>query len=245
MEAIKGGTYSINLTVDETCPKCNGTGAKDSNSIRTCGQCNGRGYVRYQRRSIFGVVESQEACPACNGAGKVIVDRCPECGGKGYTRKKKDIDVQVYAGINTGQQIIVRGYGERGINGGSNGDLVVEVNVKPHSFFKREGNDIHITLPIDYIDCALGIKVNIPTVYGEVELNIPAGTQPSSILKLKGQGVKDGRSGRSGDQYVHLKLAVPNNLSSQQKKILQELRTATPKSETLAYLEKIKNSLKN
>ena len=244
MDAITGGTYTINLSVEEKCPKCNGTGAKDSNSIRKCSQCGGVGYVRMQRRSLFGVVETQEVCPACEGAGKVIVDKCPDCGGKGYIKRKKDIDVKVFAGINTGQQILVKGYGERGLNSGSNGDLVVEVNVKPHSFFKREGNDIHIELPLGFVDAALGTKINIPTVYGEVELIVPAGTQPGQILKLKGQGVKDERSGRSGDQYVHIKVVVPTNLSKEQRKILEDYRTLTPKSESQSFIDKIKNLFK-
>ena len=244
MDAIKGGTYTISLNVDETCPRCKGTGAKDPSSIKKCGQCGGSGYVRYQRRSLFGVVESQEACPTCGGYGKVITDKCPECGGKGYSRKKKDIDVKVYGGINSGQQIVVPGYGERGVNGGNNGDLLVEVRVKPHSVFEREGNDIHIQLPLGFVDAALGTKVNIPTVYGEVELVIPPGTQPNQILKLKGQGVKDTRNGRSGDQYVHIKVVIPTNLSKEQKKILEDYRSATPKSESQTFLDKIKNLFK-
>ena len=244
MDAIKGGTYTITLNVDEKCSRCNGTGAKDSNSIKSCSQCGGRGYVRYQRRSLFGVVESQEACPTCSGTGKIITDKCVECGGKGYVRKKKDIDVKVFAGINTGQQIIVNGYGDRGYNGGENGNLVVEVNVKPHSVFQREGNDIHIQLPLGFVDAALGTKINIPTVYGEVELVIPSGTQPGQILKLKGQGVKDGRTGRSGDQYVHIKVVIPTSLSKDQKKALEEYRAATPKSESQSFIEKIKNIFK-
>ena len=244
MDAIKGGTYTITLNVDETCSRCKGTGAKDPSSIKKCGQCGGTGYVRYQRRSLFGVVESQEACPTCGGVGKVITDKCPECGGKGYTRKKKDIDVKVYGGINSGQQIVVPGYGERGVAGGSNGDLLVEVRVKPHSVFEREGNDIHIQLPLGFVDAALGTKVNIPTVYGEVELVIPAGTQPNQILKLKGQGVKDTRNGRSGDQYVHIKVVIPTSLSKEQKKALEEYRSSTPKSESQTFLDKIKNLFK-
>ena len=244
MDAIKGGTYTITLTVDETCPRCKGTGAKDPSSIKKCSQCGGLGYVRYQRRSLFGVIESQEACPTCGGAGKVVTDRCPECGGKGYSRKKKDIDVKVYGGINSGQQIVVPGYGERGVNGGSNGDLLVEVRVKPHSVFTREGNDIHIQLPLDFADAALGTKINIPTVYGEGELVIPPGTQPGQILKLKGQGVKDTRNGRSGDQYVHIKVVIPSSLTKEQKALLEQYRTLTPKSESQSFIDKIKNLFK-
>ncbi len=244
MDAIKGGTYTINLNVDEKCPHCNGTGAKDSSSIKSCSQCNGRGYVRIQRRSLFGVVESQEACPTCGGAGKIITDKCPYCGGKGYTKNKKDIDIKVAAGINTGQQIVVNGYGERGSQGGPNGDLVVEVNVKPHPIFQREGNDIHIQLPIDYVDAVLGTKISIPTVYGDGDLIIPSGTQPGQVLKLRGQGVKDSRTGRSGDQYVHIKVVVPTNINREQKRLLEEYKKATPSSESQSFIDKVKKMFK-
>ena len=244
MDAISGGTYTINLQVDEQCPRCKGTGAKDPSSIRTCGQCSGRGYVRVTRRSIFGMLESQEVCPNCQGAGKVITDYCPDCGGKGYTRRKKDIDIVVPAGINTGQQVIAKGYGERGYNGGPNGDLVVEVNVKSHSIFSREGNDIHITLPLDFADAATGCKIPVPTVYGEVELTVPEGTQPGQILKLRGQGVKDSRTGRSGDQFVHVKIVVPTNLSKEQKRLLEEFKKATPTKASTSFIEKVRNLFK-
>lgn len=244
MDAIKGGTYTINLTVEETCPNCRGTGAKNSNSIKSCSNCGGRGYVRTTRRTLFGMMESQDACPVCGGAGKVITDKCPNCSGKGYIRKKKDIDIKVPGGINTGQQIEVSGYGERGVNGGSNGDLIVEVNVKPHPIFQREGNDIHIQLPIDFVDAALGTKVNIPTVYGEVELVIPSGTQPGQILKLRGQGVKDVRNGRSGDQYVHIKVVVPTSLNKEERKALEDLRSASKESASASFIDKVKKMFK-
>ena len=244
MDAIKGGTYTINLTVEETCPNCRGTGAKDPNSIKSCSNCGGRGYVRTTRRTLFGMMESQDACPVCGGAGKVISDKCPNCSGKGYIRKKKDIDIKVPGGINTGQQIEISGYGERGVNGGSNGDLIVEVNVKPHPIFQREGNDIHIQLPIDFVDAALGTKVNIPTVYGEVELVIPAGTQPGQILKLRGQGVKDVRNGRSGDQYVHIKVVVPTSLSKEERKALEELRSVSKENASASFIDKVKKMFK-
>lgn len=245
MDAIKGGTYTINLAIDEQCPRCKGMGAKDSSSIKTCSQCGGKGYVRSQRRTLFGVMESQDACPVCGGAGKVITDRCPDCGGKGYIRRKKDIDVKVPAGVNTGQQILVKGYGERGSNGGQNGDLVIEVNIKPHQIFQREGNDIHIQLPLDYFEAALGTKIAIPTVYGEVELTIPSGTQPNQVLKLRGQGVKESRTGRTGDQYVHIKLIVPTSLSREQKKILENYKSATGRSEAEKYIEQSRRIINN
>ena len=221
MDTIVGRDIEIPLTIDETCPSCKGTGAKNLSAIKPCPHCGGRGYVRVQRRSLFGVVEQQETCPHCNGTGKIITDKCPDCGGKGYKRVKKNVKVHIIAGINNGQQIRVKGMGERGVNGGENGDLYVEIIVKPHTYFTREGNDIHINIPIEFADAALGKTISIPTVYGEENLVIPEGTQPGAVLKMKGAGVKDLRSGRPGDQYVHLQIKVPTTMTREQKDLLK------------------------
>ena len=221
MDTIVGRDIEIPLTVDETCPTCKGTGARNAAGIRTCPHCQGRGYVRVQRRSLFGVVEQQEVCPQCNGTGKIITDKCPDCGGKGYKRVKKNVKVHIIAGINNGQQIRVKGMGERGANGGENGDLYVEIIVKPHAYFTREGNDIHINIPIEFADACLGKTIAVPTVYGEENLIVPAGTQPGAILRMRGAGVKDLRSGKPGDQYVHLQIKVPTEMTKQQKDLMK------------------------
>lgn len=232
MDAIMGRDINLTINVDETCSKCNGSGAKTSSDIKTCPHCNGKGFVKVQRRSLFGVIENTESCPHCGGSGKIITNKCPDCGGKGYVNKKKDIKVHILAGINEGQQIRVSGMGERGINGGPNGDLYVEIMIKPHPYFKRDRNDIHINVPLDIVDAALGIKVDIPTVYGDVTLNIPAGTQPNQVLRMKGQGVKDLRSGKPGDQYVHLDVKVPTSLNKEQKKNLEGFKKASNENES-------------
>ena len=242
MDTILGRDIEIPLTVDEPCSSCRGTGAKTPNDIKSCPQCGGAGYVRMQRRSIFGMVEQQETCPRCNGQGKIITTPCPNCNGRGYNRSKKNIKVHIIAGINNGQQIRVPGMGERGLNGGQNGDLFVEVNVKPHNYFKRDGNDIHLTIPIDFYDAILGTSVNVPTVYGEATLTIPSGTQPGQIFRMRGQGVKDLRSGKPGDQYVHLDMKMPTSLTKQQKDLLNQYRDTTKKDDSL--LAKFKKMFK-
>ena len=146
------------------------------------------------------------------------------CGGSGYNRVHRDLDVNIPAGIASGQQIRVSGKGQRGSNGGPNGDLYVEVQVQPHDFFKREGNDIHIDVPLSFVDCALGTTIDVPTVYGDVSVEIPEGTQPEGILKLRGKGVKDLRSGKPGDEYLHIKVKTPTNLSRSEKDLLEEFR---------------------
>ena len=242
MDTINGRDIEIPLTVDEPCSACGGTGAKTPNDIKTCPNCNGQGYVRTARRSLFGMVEQQEECMRCSGRGKIITTPCPSCGGKGYNRVKKNIKVHIIAGINNGQQIRVQGMGERGANGGPNGDLFVEVNVKPHQYFKRDGNDIHLNVPIDFVDAILGTSVDVPTVYGEATLNIPAGTQPGQIFRMKGQGVKDLRSGRPGDQYIHLDIKMPTSLSKEQKDLLNKYRDSSKKDDSL--LAKFKRMFK-
>ena len=239
MDAINGRDITISVNVDEKCATCNGTGAKSASDIHTCTHCNGTGYIRTTKRSLFGPVETTEECPYCHGSGKTIDKPCPDCGGKGYIHKRKDVNVHILAGINNGQQIRVTGLGERGANGGPNGDLYVEVVIKPHPTFQRDGNDIHIEVPLDAVDAALGTELDIPTVYGDVKLTVPAGTQPGQILRMRGQGVKDLRSGKPGDQYVHLAIKIPTNMSKEQKDLLTKYKeTIKPNESWFAKFKK-------
>lgn len=242
MEAINGTKKDITLNFDEICPDCGGTGAKNKDAIKTCSYCGGRGRVRMQRQSLFGVMETEQTCPHCNGSGKLITDKCPTCGGKGYSRKKKTITLNIPAGINSGQQIRQTGMGEIGPNNGPHGDLYIEVVVSSHPNFEREGNDIHITIPLDFVDAILGTQVEIPTVYGDKLLNIPAGTQPGQMLRMKGHGVKDLRSGKPGDQYVHLDIKMPTSLSKEQRKCLEDYKNASKQDES--FFQKFKKNFK-
>jgi molecular chaperone DnaJ len=224
MDAINGRHVTIPLTYDEPCSNCHGTGADTPNDVDVCPDCGGSGYVRQRQQTIFGVMESTGPCPRCHGSGKIVRNRCHVCGGSGYNRVHKDLDVNIPAGIASGQQIRVFGKGQRGSNGGPNGDLYVEVQVQPHETFKREGNDIHIDVPLSFVDCALGVTIDVPTVYGDVSVEIPEGTQPEGILKLRGKGVKDLRTGRPGDEYLHIKVKTPTNLTKSEKDLLDEFR---------------------
>lgn len=224
MDAINGRHITIPLTYDEPCEHCHGTGAENPDDITTCPYCGGSGYTTQRQQTIFGVMESQTTCSHCHGTGKIVKNRCSVCGGSGYNRVHKDLDVTIPAGINEGQQIRVKGKGERGVNGGENGDLYVEIKIDPDKTFRRDGNDIHIDLALGFADAALGTKIDVPTVYGTVTVDVPAGTQPDAILKLKGKGVKDLRSGRPGDQYLHVKIQTPTNLSRTQKDLLTQFK---------------------
>lgn len=233
MDAIMGKKVLVPVSYDEPCKTCGGTGAKTPSSIKTCPRCGGRGYINTQQRTLFGVMESQQVCPECGGRGKIITDKCPDCDGKGYKHIKRDMEVNIPAGINQGQQIVVRGKGEHGVNGGQNGDLYLEIVLIPHEFFKREGNDIHIDIPISFVDATLGKKIDVPTVYGECEVEIPAGTQPNQILRLKGRGIKDMRKGTPGDEYIHIQIKTPTKLSKDQRKLLEEYQKSEGKDESI------------
>lgn len=233
MAAVNGRKISIPVTYDEPCSSCKGTGARSPQDIHTCRNCGGKGYIHTQQRTLFGLMEGQTTCPSCNGKGKTISTRCSTCNGDGYIRVKKDIEVNIPAGISSGQQIRLQGRGERGSNGGPNGDLFIEIIVNPHSYFKRDGNNIRITVPISFVDAALGSKIEVPTVYGDVELSIPPGTQSDNILKLRGKGIKDMRSGNPGDQFVHLDITTPKNLNKKQKELLESFRELENKNDNI------------
>lgn len=243
MDAILGKKVLVPVEYDEKCSKCGGTGAKSPEFIKTCSHCGGKGYIRTQQRTLFGVMEGQQVCPTCGGTGKIISEKCPECGGKGHKHIKRDMEVNIPAGINAGQQIVVRGKGEVGKNGGENGDLYLEIVIIPHAFFKRDGNDIHLNVPISFIDAILGKKIDVPTVYGTVETTIPAGTQPNQIIRLKGRGIKDMRRGTPGDEYIHVIVKTPTKISKEQKELLEKYQEKESKSDSL--FEKFKNSFRH
>jgi len=232
MDAITGKLITVPVSFDEPCPHCHGSGAESPNDVETCPYCGGRGYVSTQQRTIFGMMESQSVCNHCGGSGKIIRNKCSECGGRGYNRIHKDLSVNIPASIASGQQIRVSGKGGRGYNGGPNGDLYVEVQVSDHPYFRRDGNDIHMDVPLSFVDCALGTQIDIPTVYGEVTVGVPEGTQPDQILKLRGRGIKDLRSQKPGDMYIHVKVKTPAHLSRSQRDLLSEFQNQTDKKES-------------
>lgn len=226
MESIFGVNKTVTINVDETCHHCHGSGAESPKDIVTCPTCNGSGHVVTQQRTPFGVFQSEAVCPDCSGTGKKITKKCHVCHGEGYEKKKVKVDLKVPAGIVSGQQLRVSEKGERGYNGGPNGHLYIEVNVKPHKYFVREGNDIHLEIPVSAIDATLGSQISVPTVYGDVKLKIPAGTQPGAKLRLREKGVHDVRSGKKGNQYVTVKVVVDKEISKKQKELYEEIKTS-------------------
>lgn len=220
-EAVFGCEKEIDVSIKDECTSCHGTGAKAGTSPVTCTKCGGKGQVMYTQQSLFGAMRSVQTCPDCNGTGKMIKDKCPDCHGTGYISSRKKIQVSVPAGIDDGQSIRIRGKGEPGVNGGPRGDLLVEVSVRRHPIFQRDGYNLYSTAPISFAQAALGGDVRISTIDGDVLFNIKAGTQTDTKIRLRGKGVPSLRNkSMRGDQYVTLVVQVPEKLNAAQREAL-------------------------
>ena len=219
-EAAFGIDKEITLNLNDTCENCNGVGGFEE---KTCDYCHGNGYVVTEQRSIFGVMQSQSVCPKCKGSGKTFKSVCEKCSGTGQVRKKKTISVHIPEGVETGHQLRMTGKGESGINGGPNGDIYLEINVKESSFYKRDGNNLYIHMPITITDAILGCKKEVPTIYGNVIMEIKPGTQNNTKYKLRGKGIKGVNSIMKGDQYVIIDVMIPDKLTRDQKALIKEL----------------------
>ncbi len=221
-EAVFGTEKELEMTLKDECTHCHGTGAKEGTTPQTCPKCNGTGQVVYTQQSMFGMVRNVQTCPDCGGKGTIIKDKCPHCYGTGYTQSKKKIQVSIPAGIDSGQSVRIRGKGEPGINGGERGDLLVEVVVSQHPIFKRQDTNIYSTVPITFVQAALGDTIRIKTVDGDVEYQVKPGTQTDTRIRLKGKGVPYLRSrSMRGDHYVTLVVEVPERLNEEQKEALR------------------------
>jgi len=245
MDACFGKIESINLSVDEQCAHCNGTGADSPNNVETCPTCHGSGQVITQQRTAFGIFQQQGVCPTCGGTGKKIKKACHVCGGQGYIHKRVSVDVKIPAGIATGQQLRVTGKGERGMNGGPNGDLFIEINVLSHDKFERVGKDIELEIPVSSVDATLGCSVDIPTIHGDVTMKIPAGTQDGVRLRLKGKGVADIHGGKQGDQICTVRVKVDESLTKQERELYKQLQEIQNNGQGDTVWQKFKNSFKN
>jgi len=245
-EAVFGTEREIEIPRMEVCHVCSGSGAEPGTQPVRCPKCNGTGEIRRVQQSILGQFVNVTVCSNCRGEGTVIATPCHHCHGQGRERVVRRIKVNIPAGIDDGAQIRLTGEGEPGLNGGPRGNLYVVVSVKPHRYFRREGNDIVIDLPINIAQAALGAEVEVPTVDGPAELKIPAGTQSGRMLRLKGKGVPFLRERGRGDQLVHIIVTVPTHLSEKQKKLLRELgetfgKDVTPQ-ENKGFFDKVKDA---
>ena len=219
-EAVFGCKKTINIDLDTTCEECDGKGGHGE---ETCSTCNGRGRVVQQQRTMFGVFQSESTCPNCNGSGSTFKTTCKKCNGNGHVQKNKEIEITVPEGVDNGHQLRISGKGAAGYNGGPNGDIYIEFKVKDHPLFERKENDIYIDVPITITEAALGCKKEIPTLTGNVVLDIESGSQPGDQLRLRGKGVKDPLRSKKGDLYVVLDVIIPTKLDKKQKELLKEL----------------------
>lgn len=247
-EAAFGKKVQVKINRSEECDQCHGSGAKPGTSKKTCPTCHGSGQVQSVQRTPFGNIASTRTCSTCNGEGEVIDSPCSKCHGKGSIRKTKTIEVDIPAGIDNGQMIKLGGQGELGTRGGPRGDLYIEVNVQSHPLFTREGYDVYLEMPITFAQATLGDKIQVPTLDGKVEYEVPEGTQTGTVFRLKGKGIPKLKSNVRGDQYVKVTVEIPKKLNEKQKELVREFakecgQEVHQRQKTLS--DKIDNFFKN
>lgn len=222
-ESVFGVEKEIEITRDEVCETCNGSGAEPGTSPVRCATCGGSGEVRQARQTILGSMVQVTTCPACKGSGETIDTPCHTCSGRGLQRRTRKKVVSIPAGVDAGNQIRLAGEGQPGVNGGPQGNLYLTINVKPHKYFRRRDDDIVLDLDINVAQAVLGAEVEVPTVDGPDNLKIPAGTQPGKVLRLRQKGVPHLRSNGRGDQLVVINIDIPARLSSEQRQLFEQL----------------------
>lgn len=221
-EAVKGKEVKIKVPSLDECHHCNGTGSDDGKQ-HSCSTCNGLGQVRMQQ-GFFAV---QQTCPSCRGSGQTISNPCSKCSGEGRLERTKTLEVKIPGGVDTGDRIRLTGEGEAGRRGGQSGDLYVQINVRPHPIFERDGEHLYCEVPVSFVDATLGGELEVPTLDGRVKLKIPAETQTGRMFRLKGKGVKPVRGGAVGDLLCRVVLETPVNLTESQKNLLREFQETT------------------
>ena len=248
-EAIFGAEKEVHYNREATCKTCSGSGAKPGTSPVTCGRCRGQGVINVDTQTPLGMMRRQVTCDVCHGTGQEIKEPCQTCHGTGHEKQSHKVSVKIPAGVETGQQIRLAGQGEAGFNGGPYGDLFVIINVNPSDKFTRDGSTIYYTLNISFVQAALGDTVEVPTVHGNVEVTIPAGTQTGKTFRLKGKGAPRLRGGSQGDQHVTVKIVTPTKLNDAQKEALLAFAKASG-DEKIApqkkgFFNKVKDALED
>ena len=221
-DAVRGTSVKIKIPTMSKCDPCSGSGAKKGTSATTCTTCNGMGQVRMQQ----GPFSVQQTCPRCRGNGKMIKDPCKSCGGEGLIQESKTLSVKVPAGVDNGDRIRLGGEGEAGTLGGPNGDLYVQISVKDHAIFERDGRNLYCDVPISFIDAALGGELEVPTLDGRVSLKIPSETQTGKLFRVRGKGVISVRGGGPGDLLCRVSIETPVKLNKKQKALLEEFQAS-------------------
>lgn len=241
-QAANGFETTIRVPSWDECETCHGSGAKPGTSPTTCATCGGHGQVRMQQ----GFFSIQQTCPKCHGSGKVIPDPCNPCAGSGRVKRNKTLEVKIPAGIDDGMRIRSTGNGEPGMNGGPPGDLYVEIHIKQHGVFQRDGDDLHCEMPISFAKAALGGEIEVPTLSGKVSFSVPEGTQSGKTFRLRSKGIKGVRSGFPGDLFCHIVVETPVKLTDRQKDLLREFDQLTTEGgakhspQSKSWMDKVK-----
>ncbi len=222
MEAAHGCTKTVTVNHQDTCPECGGSGAAKGTSPETCPDCGGRGTVTTQTRTPFGVMQSQRPCSRCGGRGKIIKTPCRKCSGTGRVSSSKKLEVKIPAGIDDDQSLAMRGLGDKGLNGGPAGDVIVIVTVRPDTLFERDKYDVWVTVPITYSQAVIGDEVVVPTIDGKVQYKVPEGTQSGTVFRLRGKGIQYLNGKGRGDQYVKVNVEIPKKLTRTQRDALKK-----------------------
>ena len=231
-EAAFGCKKEVTINRAEKCSSCDGSGCETGTTAEICPDCRGTGSVRKVQRTMLGNMATEQPCSRCSGSGKIIHSPCKNCQGTGSERRQRKINVNIPAGIDDGQAIALHGEGHNGRNGGPAGDLIVEVRVRPHDIFQREGDHIYCEIPISFTQAALGCDLEVPTIDGKVKYPLPEGTQTGTTFRLRGKGMPNVRNGRTrGDQYVTVRVETPKNLSREQKDALRAFAEAMGEAE--------------
>ncbi len=246
-EAAFGCKKEIKYSRIEKCADCHGQGAKDSKDVKTCDKCGGTGQIKVTQRTMLGMMQSTQACDKCRGKGKIVTNPCSECKGTGYVKINKKIEVNIPAGIDNGQRLSVRGQGDESTSGMGAGDLVIEVIVKSHNVFERDGSDLYCDIPISFAEAALGAELEIPTLEGNISYKIPEGTQTGSTFQIKEKGVINLNTKRKGSLFFTVIVETPKNLNEKQKQLLRSFAEACGEGNLKnkqSFFEKIKKNRK-
>lgn len=244
-EMATGVSKKIKVKKQVTCGTCDGSGAKDSSSVKTCGTCNGSGYVRQVKNTFLGQMQTTTTCPTCGGNGQTIAASCSTCRGSGTVAGEETITVDIPAGVEAGMQLSMRGKGNAGSQGGQAGDMLITIEEKSHSDFIRDGHNVIYDLFLNFADAALGTSVEIPTLDGKVNIKVPAGTQSGKIFRLKGKGFPVLQGYGKGDQLINVSVWTPKTLSAEEKKIMEKLKDAPnfqpkPGSDERGFFQRMK-----
>lgn len=248
-EISTGVTKKIKVKKHLSCTTCNGSGAKDSSSVKTCSTCRGTGYVRQVKNTFLGQMQTTTTCPSCSGSGQMITASCPKCKGDGRVYGEETIEIEIPAGVEEGMQLSLRGKGNAGMKGGPSGDLLINIEEKPHQFLQRDGMNLIHELYLNFADAALGTSVEVPTIEGRVKIKIPPGTQSGKMFRLKGKGLPSIQSYGKGDQMIHINVWTPKKLNNDERAVLEQLRVMPnfqpqPTKSDKGFFEKMKDYFK-